>query len=77
MVIRKDSWPVPPVFRWMQALGGIDEQEMFTVFNMGIGFVCIVSRYYADSIVRQLEDEGYPAYVIGDVREGETGVDLV
>lgn len=77
VVIHKDSWPVPPVFRWMQRLGNVEEAEMFRVFNMGIGFVCIVSRYYADSIVRQLADEGCQAYHIGEVRDGAPGVDLV
>ena len=77
VVIRKGTWPVPPVFPWIQALGGVEEAEMYRVFNMGIGFVFIVSRYYADSVLRQLEEVGYPAYVIGEVREGESGVDLV
>src|SRR5437868_11808157 len=43
--LRKGSWPMPPVFPWLQKLGNIDEAEMFRVFNMGIGFVVIVSRY--------------------------------
>src|SRR5262245_52479940 len=77
VVINKGSWPTPPVFGWLQRLGDIDEQEMYRVFNMGIGFVCLVSRYYADSIVRQLEQEGSPAYLIGEVSAGEPGVDLV
>jgi phosphoribosylaminoimidazole (AIR) synthetase len=46
---------------------------MFRVFNMGIGFVFVVSHYYAESIVRQLERDGVPAYVIGEVRAGEPG----
>jgi phosphoribosylformylglycinamidine cyclo-ligase len=74
VVLWKKAWPVPPVFTWLQRLGNVDEAEMFRVFNMGIGFVMIVSRYYADSIVRQLGDDGYPAHVIGEVRAGETGV---
>src|SRR5207245_2499158 len=37
--LRKGSWPVPPVFSWLQKLGNIDEVEMYRVFNMGIGFV--------------------------------------
>ena len=49
---------------------------MFRVFNMGIGFVFIVSRYYAESILRQLEEGQVPAYVIGEVREGEVGLEL-
>src|SRR5262249_33029119 len=46
VVLRRGSWPVPPVFRWLQRLGDIAEEEMFRVFNMGIGFVVIVGRYY-------------------------------
>jgi phosphoribosylformylglycinamidine cyclo-ligase len=46
--IRKGSWPIPPVFGWLQQLGGVEEAEMFRVFNMGIGFVMIVSPYYVD-----------------------------
>ena len=68
---------MPPVFPWIQRLGNVEEAEMYRVFNMGIGFVFIVSPYYAESVQRQLNDEGYPAYVIGEVREGEAGVDLV
>jgi phosphoribosylformylglycinamidine cyclo-ligase len=75
--IRKGSWPVPPVFAWLQKLGPVDEAEMYRVFNMGVGFVLIVSRYYADSIARQLTDEGVPTYRIGEVREGEVGVEFV
>jgi phosphoribosylformylglycinamidine cyclo-ligase len=76
VVLDKKAWPVPPVFKWLQEAGGVDEAEMFTVFNMGIGFVMIVGEYYADSIVRQLAEDGYPAWVIGEVATGEPGVEL-
>jgi phosphoribosylformylglycinamidine cyclo-ligase len=75
-VLKKSSWPVPAVFAWLRNLGNVEEAEMFRVFNMGVGFVFIVSQYYADSIIRQLADEGYPAWVIGEIHEGESGVDL-
>lgn len=77
VVLDRASWPVPPIFSWLQKLGDVDEKEMFRVFNMGIGFVFIVSRYYAESVVRRLEEEGYPAFVIGEVREGESSVEIV
>jgi phosphoribosylformylglycinamidine cyclo-ligase len=75
--LHKGSWPVPPVFDWLQKLGKIDEAEMYRVFNMGIGFVAIVSPYHTKSIQRQLTDKGVPAYEIGEVREGEPGVEFV
>src|SRR5207302_2701838 len=54
--LKRGSWEVPPVFPWLQRLGNIEQGEMETVFNMGIGFVMIVSHYYAESIQRRLEE---------------------
>jgi phosphoribosylformylglycinamidine cyclo-ligase len=73
--LKRGSWPVLPVFQWLQRLGDIEPKEMETVFNLGIGFVMIVSRYYADSIQRRLQEERVPTYVIGEVRAGEPGVE--
>jgi len=70
VVIRRGSWPLPPVFPWLQALGDIDQAEMDRVFNGGIGFVLIVSPYYADSIQRQLCEDRVPTVIIGEVRRG-------
>lgn len=74
--IRRGSWPVPPVFSWLQRLGNIDSAEMDRVFNRGIGFVMIVSAYFAESIQRQLANDRIPSYVLGEVREGEPGVEF-
>jgi phosphoribosylformylglycinamidine cyclo-ligase len=74
--IRRGSWPVPPVFTWLQRLGNIDPEEMERVFNLGIGFVMIVSRYYAESIQRQLGEDRVPTFVLGEVREDEPGVEF-
>jgi phosphoribosylformylglycinamidine cyclo-ligase len=76
-VFLRRSWPVPPVFDWLQRLGNIEQREMDHVFNGGIGFVMIVSRYYAESIQRQLEEDRVPTFVIGEVREGEPGVEFI
>jgi phosphoribosylformylglycinamidine cyclo-ligase len=75
--LKKGSWPVPPVFGWLQRLGKVEEAEMYRVFNMGIGFVIIASPYYAESIQRQLAEDRVRTYVIGEVREGEPGVEFV
>ncbi|HMC66756.1 MAG TPA: phosphoribosylformylglycinamidine cyclo-ligase, partial [Gemmataceae bacterium] len=76
VVIRRQSWTVPPVFTWIQRLGNIEQAEMDRVFNLGIGFVMIVSPYFAESIQRQLAEDRVPAWVIGDVREGGAGVEF-
>jgi phosphoribosylformylglycinamidine cyclo-ligase len=74
--LRRGSWPVPAVFPWLQQIGNIDQVEMETVFNMGIGFVLIVSPFFAESIQRQLAEDRVPAFVIGEVREGEAGLEF-
>jgi phosphoribosylformylglycinamidine cyclo-ligase len=75
--LHKDSWPIPPVFGWLQKLGNIAHAEMYRVFNMGVGFVMIVSPYYTESIQRQMTDEGVPTYLIGEVHDGESGLEFV
>jgi phosphoribosylformylglycinamidine cyclo-ligase len=76
-IFLRRSWPVPPVFGWLQRLGNIEPAEMECVFNMGIGFAMIVSPYFAESIQRQLAEDRIKAYVIGEVRAGEPGVEFV
>ena len=73
-IIRRDSWPVPPVFTWLQRLGEVEQSEMDQVFNMGIGLVLVVSPYYAESIQSQLADCGLESWTIGRVISGPRGV---
>ena len=69
--IDRSTWSPNPVFSWVQGLGQIDREEMFRVFNMGIGMVFIVRKEAADRIVGHLKSIGEPAYVIGEVTAGE------
>ncbi|MFW6108011.1 MAG: phosphoribosylformylglycinamidine cyclo-ligase [bacterium] len=75
--ISKSAWPRPPIFDLIQRLGGIDEDEMYRVFNMGIGMTLVVPPTYARSIIRQLGRQGRRAYVIGRVRRGPHSVELM
>lgn len=68
IVLDRGSWPVPPVFPWVQTLGRIDSGEMERVFNMGIGMVLVVARESAVSVAAQLTDLGYASWPIGTVR---------
>jgi phosphoribosylformylglycinamidine cyclo-ligase len=58
------------VFEWLQRLGGVEEAEMFRVFNMGVGLALVVSEYYAESIVQQVRGLGMESWRIGRVVEG-------
>ena len=68
--IVRDSWPVPPVFTWLQQLGEVDDDEMFRVFNMGIGMCLVVSEYYAESIQQQLAKHDLASWIIGRIVDG-------
>jgi len=74
VVIQKGDWPIPPIFRLIQRLGKVPEEEMYRVFNMGIGMVLVVSPHFTDSILQQLADLGCPAWRIGRIVKGKNRV---
>jgi phosphoribosylformylglycinamidine cyclo-ligase len=74
-VLKRGSWPAPPVFGWLQKLGNVPQAEMDRVFNNGIGFVMVISPFFAESIQRQLAEDRVKAHVIGAIRAGELGVE--
>jgi phosphoribosylformylglycinamidine cyclo-ligase len=67
-------WTVPPVFTWLQKLGDVDDDEMYRVFNMGVGLVLIVSPYYSESIQQQLAKAGLENWLIGRAQQGDQTV---
>ncbi len=71
-VIRRGSWPVPPVFDLIRRVGDIDEEEMLRVFNMGIGMIIIVADKDHAEILDRLEKLGEKAYPIGTIEKRET-----
>jgi phosphoribosylformylglycinamidine cyclo-ligase len=73
-MIDRGSWPVPPVFGWLQRLGEVDGDEMDRVFNMGIGIALVVSPYYAESIQQQLAQSGQASWPIGRIIAGTGAV---
>lgn len=72
--IEKDSWPVAGVFRELQRLGGIAEEEMYRTFNMGVGMVVIVRKEEAEGILEAAQALGEEAYLIGEIIQGDAGI---
>lgn len=64
-VVERGAWEVPPLFRLIQDVGQLDRDEMYRVFNMGVGMVVIVAPNEVDAVV-QAADSG--AVVMGEVR---------
>jgi phosphoribosylformylglycinamidine cyclo-ligase len=69
-VIKKSSWPKHKIFTFLQNTGPVEEEEMYQVFNMGIGFVLIVAEDFADSIADKLTRFGEQVYRIGRITTG-------
>ena len=69
--IRKGSWTVPPLFRTLASLGGVEEDEMFRVFNMGVGMLVVLAEADADGVLEALRASGEAAWEAGRVVEGE------
>jgi phosphoribosylformylglycinamidine cyclo-ligase len=69
-VIKKSSWPRHKIFTFLQNAGPVEEEEMFRVFNMGIGFVLIVAEDFGDSMTKKLTNFGEKVYRIGRITTG-------
>lgn len=76
-VVERKSWHVPAIFDLIQDLGRVSPEEMYHVFNMGIGFVLVVPDGQADEAASRLSARGETAYRIGRVEAGERGVVIV
>jgi phosphoribosylformylglycinamidine cyclo-ligase len=72
-VLRKKMWPRPQIFTWLQQNGNVAEDEMFRVFNCGIGMVLAVAREQLAAATMLLKREGELAYEIGFVEAGNAG----
>ena len=75
-VIKKDSYPIPPIFKMLSVDGNIEEKMMYNTYNMGIGMMLCVEADKADAALRLIESAGESAYLIGESADGERGVRL-
>ena len=75
-VIKKDSYEVPAIFKLLAKTGDIEEKMMYNTYNMGIGMVLAVDAADVDKTLAALEKTGDKAWVIGETKAGEKGVEL-
>lgn len=75
-VVKKDSYPVLPIFRMLQKEGNIAEEMMYNTFNMGLGMIIAVDPVDVDKTMEAIKAAGDTPYVVGSVEAGEKGVTL-
>ncbi len=76
-IIRSGSWDVLPIFKLLQRGGGVSDEEMYRVFNMGVGLVLIVEPKSVLAIQKTVNRSGVKSYLIGEIRKGRREVRIV
>ncbi|MCC7519719.1 MAG: phosphoribosylformylglycinamidine cyclo-ligase [Verrucomicrobiae bacterium] len=76
-VVRRDAWPVPPIFDLIRRRGDVSAAEMHRVFNMGVGLALFLSSSAVPSVLRAARRHGLRAFCIGEVVAGRRAVRLV
>ena len=76
-IVKKDSYPVPPIFNIIKSEGDIAEEMMHNTFNMGLGMILAVRPENAKKTIEAIDAAGEKAFTVGEVVEGEKGVELV
>jgi len=72
--IKIGSWPVPPIFELIEKIGNIADDEMKKTFNMGIGYIMVVSEKASGNAISLLNKAGFRAFIMGNTKKGGKGV---
>lgn len=76
-VVKKDSYPIPPIFQMLQKDGDIKEEMMYNTYNMGIGMMVAVDSADVDKTMASIKAAGETPYIVGEIQAGEKGITLV
>lgn len=72
-VLHRDAWQMPQLFQWLAHAGKVSDQEMYRVFNCGIGLILVVSPADVERVVRLLQGHAITAFPVGEIVERVQG----
>ncbi|MCI0329593.1 MAG: phosphoribosylformylglycinamidine cyclo-ligase [candidate division Zixibacteria bacterium] len=75
-VVNTASWDVPPIFKMIQKAGEVSKEEMYRVFNMGVGMVAVVGKDKLEDVLRDLKGMNEKFWVVGEIVKGKKEVIL-
>ncbi|MGL6201052.1 MAG: phosphoribosylformylglycinamidine cyclo-ligase [Lachnospiraceae bacterium] len=75
-VVKKDGYPVPPIFRMLSDNGDIEEKVMYNTFNMGLGMIVAVDENDVEITMEAIKAAGEEPYIVGHIEAGDKGVTL-
>jgi phosphoribosylformylglycinamidine cyclo-ligase len=70
-VIKKGSWDMLPIFQIIEQKSGVPDDELYQVFNMGIGMVGIIAADKADAVLKFIKSQKHNAWIIGEIVKGK------
>jgi phosphoribosylformylglycinamidine cyclo-ligase len=70
-IVEKDAWSMPPLFKWLQETGNVEEREMHRTFNCGIGMAVVVAAMDAERATQILREAGETVYALGRIERRE------
>lgn len=72
--IKKGSWEINPLFNFIQKVGKVEEEEMYEVFNMGIGLILIIEESKVNEVIKMIKRNGFNCNLIGEIEGGNGNV---
>ncbi len=76
-IVERSSWPTPRIFAEIQEAGGVSDEEMARVFNLGLGMVLVVAQDHAQQVADLIGAAGVESYVVGRLIPGSGRVSLI
>lgn len=76
-VVKRSAWDVPELFRVLARAGAVSDEEMFQVFNMGVGMIAAIAPADMGEVVAAAADAAVPVWVVGEVVRGHGRVNLM
>ncbi len=73
-LLRKGSWPEPPIFGLIREMGNVPERDMARTFNMGVGCIVAVRSEDSEMALSLLKESGFDSYIIGSIVRGNKEV---
>ena len=73
-IVQRDTWSLPPVFRWLQSGGNIEDVEMLRTFNCGVGMILVTPPSEASMAITKLQEWNIDAWQIGEISGDASGV---
>jgi phosphoribosylformylglycinamidine cyclo-ligase len=73
-IIQKGRWSIPPIFEFIQKTGNIADENMYQAFNMGVGYILVVSESEVGEIINTLKSMEETPYIIGRIENGNREV---